>query len=52
MKEKEAFEEVKQSINEALQEIKKICPDLYEYLEKNILMDEKTCTFVYLPPKV
>ncbi len=43
------FEEVKNSINDALEEIKKQAPELYSYLKENILMDERNCTFMYKP---
>lgn len=49
MSEQELFEEVKQSINEALEEIKKRSPELYEHLTKSIVMDEESKTFGHFP---
>lgn len=45
------FEEVKESINVALEEIKKQCPELYDHLKKTIIMDEQEQTFKYEPSK-
>lgn len=41
------FNEVKESINEAINEIEKHSPELAEHLRSNIKMDEKTQTFCY-----
>ncbi len=41
------FKEVKESIEQALEEIKKQDPKLYEHLKKNIIMDEEKQTFCY-----
>lgn len=47
----EAFEEVKESIDLALEEIKLKSPALYEHLKQSIIMDEKNNTFCYSPDK-
>lgn len=49
MTEQDTFDEVKQSIDKTLEEIKKHSPELYEHLKKSIIMDEKTKTFGYFP---
>lgn len=41
------FKECKESIELALEEIKKQSPELYEFLKKNIIMDEKKETFSF-----
>lgn len=43
------FEEVKESINVALEEIKKQNPELYEHLKNTIIIDEQKQTFTYVP---
>ena len=43
----ELFKEVKESIDQALEEIKKVNPELYEYLKQRIFMDEKNNTICY-----
>ncbi len=52
MNEKEAFDEVKQSIDEALEQIKNQNPELYEHLKKSIVMNEDTKTFGYFPEEL
>lgn len=47
MDEESAFSEVKKSLDEALEEIKRKNPALYEHLKKSIVMDEESKTFCY-----
>ena len=48
---RDSFEEVKNSINEALEEIKKLHPDLYNHLKKTIIMNSDNYTFKYMPSR-
>ncbi len=45
------FNEVKKSIDLALEEIKKASPELYNHLKKTIIMDANTKRFGYFPSK-
>jgi len=45
------FEEVKESIDSALEEIRKQSPELYEHLKKSLVMNEDKQTFGYFPNK-
>lgn len=47
--EQNAFNEVKKSLESAMEEIKKQSPALYEHLIKSIIMDEDSKSFGYFP---
>lgn len=45
------FIEVKESIDQALEDIKKQDQELYEHLKRNLVIDEKNETFCYSTKK-